>query len=289
MKNFFFVVLIVLTGFNNIAKAEVIPVDLHKNVFGTNMLSFTSILTKKTYNKNEFNEMSEYFEKACSVLTEEFRVKPEKTESSKYHYITCDWKGLGVSLRSKDEGDFSVPALYFNINKTGLYPRFNSDSSYNYVKALFSKKIINDTLMNKGDEEDKQSNVLTLELSNDTYGEIRILNPKMKKGFRELYEPISFIVSMYSEFSTNNQSQQSSIQNRSNALAGANDLCKQAVYMAGGDGGFVIGYCGSSSESSAYWQCMINAISSSGKRGRSNDDVSSVIGFASGFGSCYGK
>lgn len=75
----------------------------------------------------------------------------------------------------------------------------------------------------------------------------------------------------------------------SNALAGANDLCNQAVYMAGGDGGFAIGFCGSSSESSAYWQCIINAISSSGKRGSSNDHVSSVIGFASGFGSCYGK
>ncbi len=73
----------------------------------------------------------------------------------------------------------------------------------------------------------------------------------------------------------------------SNALAGANDLCNQAVYMAGGDGGFAIGYCGSSSESSEYWQCIINAISSSGKRGSSNDHVSSVIGFASGFGSCY--
>lgn len=73
----------------------------------------------------------------------------------------------------------------------------------------------------------------------------------------------------------------------SNALAGANDLCNQAVYMAGGDGGFAIGYCGSSSESSEYWQCIINAISSSGKRGSSNDHVSSVVGFASGFGSCY--
>jgi len=75
----------------------------------------------------------------------------------------------------------------------------------------------------------------------------------------------------------------------SNSFAGANDLCNQAVYMAGGDGGFAIGFCGSSSESSAYWQCIINAISSSGKRGSSNDHVSSVIGFASGFGSCYGK
>jgi len=58
--------------------------------------------------------------------------------------------------------------------------------------------------------------------------------------------------------------------------------------MAGGDEGFAYGYCNNSSESSAYWQCVINALRSSGKRGSSNDDVSGIIGFAKGFGSCGG-
>ena len=71
------------------------------------------------------------------------------------------------------------------------------------------------------------------------------------------------------------------------ALAEPNSLCMYAISMAGGDEGFAYGYCGNSSQSSEHWQCIINAMDNSGKRGYSNDDVPSVIGFAYGFGSCY--
>lgn len=59
-----------------------------------------------------------------------------------------------------------------------------------------------------------------------------------------------------------------------------NSLCKQAVSMAGGNDGFAIGWCGNSSRPENHWQCIINSINKSNKRGYSNDDVSGVINYA---------
>ena len=63
-------------------------------------------------------------------------------------------------------------------------------------------------------------------------------------------------------------------------------LCSQAISMAGGDSGYIAGYCGGDSHSASYWRCIIRAMNESGKRGYSNDDVSDVMSFIIGYSSC---
>lgn len=64
------------------------------------------------------------------------------------------------------------------------------------------------------------------------------------------------------------------------------NLCKQAVYLGGGNEAYAYGFCNGASQSASYWQFIVNAIYQSGERGYSNDDVARVITYATGFGGC---
>lgn len=69
----------------------------------------------------------------------------------------------------------------------------------------------------------------------------------------------------------------------------AKNLCKEAINLAGGDSSYALGFCRGSSYSPDYWNCIIAGIKSTGKRAASSNDIPSVIGYANGAGSCYGK
>lgn len=66
----------------------------------------------------------------------------------------------------------------------------------------------------------------------------------------------------------------------------AENICKQAVYLGGGSDGFAWGFCNGTSYPARYWQCVVNAINESGKRGYTNEDAGKVIAYAVGYGGC---
>jgi len=71
-----------------------------------------------------------------------------------------------------------------------------------------------------------------------------------------------------------------------NSILLAKDFCREAVILAGGDLDYANGWCSKDNHSDIYWQCIIKAINDSNKKGYKNDDVSDVISYAHGWGSC---